>query len=186
MELLRAGRLLLLDLASTLVFLVVVLATGNAARGVVAGMVFGLAQIGWELVRRRPIGAMQWTSLALVLGFGAVSLITKDPRFVTVKPSLIYLVVGAVMLKPGWMKRYLPPAALELVPDLAVVFGFVWAGLMLFSAGLNLIVALTVSVTAWASFMSIYGVISKLGLFLVQYAVMRTVAVRRRRSVVVA
>ena len=44
-----------------------------------------------------------------------------------VKPSLIYLVVGVVMLKPGWMNRYPPPIAKELVPDVAFIFGFVWS-----------------------------------------------------------
>ncbi len=42
------------------------------------------------------------------------------------------------MLKPGWMTRYLPPEALEYVPDLGYAFGFVWAGLMFVSAVLNL------------------------------------------------
>src|ERR1700723_31798 len=40
---------------------------------------------------------------------------------------------------------------------------------MFFSAGLNVIVALNTSVVTWASFMSVYGIFSKLGLFLIQY-----------------
>ena len=53
------------------------------------------------------------------------------------------------MLKRGWMNRYLPPIALETVPDLAIGFGYVWAGLMFFSAALNLVLALSLSVTQW-------------------------------------
>jgi intracellular septation protein len=97
-----------------------------------------------------------------------------------VKPSLIYIVVGVVMLKPGWMNRYLPPLAVEVVPDL--IFGFIWSGLMFFSAALNVIVALNFSVAACASFMSVYGIVSKLGLFMIQYATMRYIGVRRRRA----
>jgi intracellular septation protein len=33
-------------------------------------------------------------SLFLVLGSGAPTLITDDPRFVMVKPSVIYVIVG--------------------------------------------------------------------------------------------
>jgi hypothetical protein len=55
-------------------------------------------------------------------------------------------------------------------------------GLMFFSAALNVIVALSFSVVAWASFMSVYGIVSKLGLFLIQYATMRTIGIRRRRA----
>ena len=182
-DLFAAAKLLLLDMASTVFFLVVFLLSKNIPLAVALGVALGVAQIGWEFVRKRPIDTMQWMSLFLVVGAGTAALITNDPRFVMVKPSLIYLVVGVVMLKPGWMNRYLPPVAKELVPDLAFIFGFIWSGFMFFSAALNVIVALNFSVVTWASFMSVYGIVSKLGLFLIQYAVMRYVGIRRRRAV---
>ena len=181
-DLFAAAKLLLLDMASTVFFLVVFLLSKNIPLAVALGVALGVAQIGWEFVRKRPIDTMQWMSLFLVVGAGTATLITNDPRFVMVKPSLIYLVIGVVMLKPGWMNRYLPPVAKELVPDLAFIFGFIWSGLMFFSAALNVIVALNFSVVTWASFMSVYGIVSKLGLFLIQYAVMRYVGIRRRRA----
>ena len=79
------------------------------------------------------------------------------------------------------MNRYLPPVAIELVPDIAVIFGYVWSGLMFFSAALNVIVALNFSVVTWSLVMSIYGIVSKAALFLIGYATMRTVGVARRR-----
>jgi intracellular septation protein len=179
MALLRAFRLLLLDLASTLVFLAVVLLTGNVPLAIIAGMVFGASQIGWQLAFKQPIGTMQWLSFVLVIGLGAVSLIANDPRFVMIKPSLIYIIVGAVMLKRGWLNRYLPPVAMEMVPDIAVVFGFIWSGLMFFSAALNVIVALNFSAERWAAFISAYGIVSKAALLLIQYGTMRFIGVRR-------
>ena len=65
------------------------------------GVALGLAQIGWQFVRKKPIDTMEWMSLFLVVGSGAATLLTSNPRFVMVKPSLIYIVVGVVMLKPG-------------------------------------------------------------------------------------
>lgn len=180
-NLLEAGRMLLLDMAATLFFLVLFLLTHNVALSVVLGMALGMTQIGWQLARAKPIDTMQWMSLFLVLGAGTVTLITDDPRFVMVKPSVIYLIVGIVMLKRGWMNRYLPPIAIELVPDIAVVFGYAWSGLMLFSAGLNLIVALNFSVVTWSAAMSIWGIASKLVLFLTGYAIMRGIGRRRYR-----
>ena len=159
-NLFAAAKLLLLDLASTLFFLAIYLLTKNIPLAVALGITLGVGQIGWELVRRKPIETMQWMSLFLVVGAGTASLITNDPRFVMVKPSLIYLVVGIVMLKPGWMNRYLPPIAKELVPDVAFIFGFVLAGLMFFSATLNLVVAMKFSVATWASLMSAYGIVT--------------------------
>jgi intracellular septation protein len=181
-NLFEAGKLLLLDMASTFFFLVLFLLTHNVTLSVVLGMALGTAQIGWQFVRKAPIDTMQWMSLFLVLGAGATTLLTNDPRFVMIKPSVIYLIVGIVMLKPGWMNRYLPPVAIELVPDIAVIFGFAWAGLMFFSAALNLIVALNFSVVTWSASMSVYAIASKALLFLIGYATMRTVAVRRRRA----
>ncbi len=181
-NLFEAGKLLLLDMASTFFFLVLFLLTHNITLSVALGMALGIGQIGWQYARKLPIDTMQWMSLFLVLGSGAATLLTHDPRFVMVKPSVIYLIVGIVMLKPGWMNRYLPPVAIEIVPDIAIIFGYVWAGLMFFSAALNLLVALNVSVVTWSASMSIYAIVSKAVLFLIQYATMRTVGVRRRRA----
>jgi intracellular septation protein A len=184
-HLFESGKLLLLDMASTFFFLVLYLLTHNIVLSVILGMALGVVQIGWQFTRRKPIDTMQWMSLFLVLGSGTATLITRDPRFVMIKPSVIYLIVGIVMLKPGWMNRYLPPVAIELVPDIAFIFGFVWAGLMFFSAGLNLIVALNFSVVTWSAFMSVYAIVSKALLFLIGYATMRTIGVRRRRALMV-
>ena len=85
--------------ASTFLFLAIFLLTGNLPPSVVLGMALGVARIGWQFARKKPIDTMQWMSLFLVLGFlvlgfGTATLITDDPRFVMVKPSLIYVIVG--------------------------------------------------------------------------------------------
>jgi len=180
-DLLEAGRLLLLDMASTIFFLVVLLLTKNLPLSVSLGITLGFAQIGWQWTRRKPIDVMQWMSLVAVMGSGAATLISHDPRFVMVKPSLIYIVVGLVMLRPGWMNRYLPPVARDKVSELAVFFGFAWAALMFVSAALNLFVALNFGVVAWSTFMTIYGIVSKAGMVLIQHATMRHISGRRAR-----
>lgn len=177
-----SGKFLLLDMASTLFFLALYLITGNIPLSIVLGMVLGAGQIGWQYFRQKPIDTMQWLSLFLVVASGSAALITHDPRFVMVKPSLIYLIVAIVMLKPGWMNRYLPAVAIEFVPDVAVVFGFIWAGLMFFSAALNLVLALEFSPVVWGSAMSIYGIASKALLFFAQFTTMRAIGIRRARA----
>lgn len=183
-NLFEAGKLLLLDMAATLFFLALYLLTHNVTLSVVLGMVLGAAQIGWQVARREPIDTMQWMSLFLVLGAGTVTLITNDPRFMMIKPSVIYVIVGVVMLKRGWMNRYLPPIAIELVPDIAIIVGYAWSGLMFFSAALNVIVALNVDVGTWSMIMSVYGIVSKVLMFLIGYTLMRTIGVARRRRAV--
>jgi intracellular septation protein A len=181
-NLFAAAKLLLLDMASTFLFVVLLLLTQNIPLSVILGVALGVAQIGWEFVRKKPIDTMQWMSLFLVVGSGAATLLTKDPRFVMVKPSLIYVVVCVVMLKPGWINRYLPPVAKAVVPDIAVIRGFAWSGLMFISAAVNTIVALNFSMATWASFMLAYGIVSKAALFLIGYAGMRYIGNRRWRA----
>ena len=177
-----AGKLLLSDLASTLLFLVVFLISKSIPLAVTLGVALGITQIGLQFARRKSVETMEWLSLFLVVGAGTATLLTNDPRFVLFKPSLIYTVVGIVMLKPGWMKRYLSADAVALLPDIAIIFGFVWAALMFVSAALNIVAALNFSVVAWSLFMSVYAILSKATLFLIQYGTMHYIALRRRQT----
>jgi intracellular septation protein A len=181
-DFLNAAKLLFLDLASTIVFLVLFLLTHNTILSVSLGMALGLAQIAFQFVRRKPIDTMEWLSLFLVIAAGTTTLLTGDPRFVLFKPSVIYAIVGVVMLKPGWMNRYLPDIARAVVPDVATVVGLAWAGLMFLSAIVNAFVALTCSVATWALVMPIYGIVSKATLFLIGFAAMRLIGRRRVRA----
>ena len=183
-NLLQAGRVLAMDLASTILFLLVYLATDNLFLAVGLGMVLGVAQIGWQYVRRQPIGSLQLLSVVLILASGTATFSTHDPTFVMLKPSAIYCIVGAVMLKRGWMNRYLPERAAP-VADVATAFGYAWAGLMFASAALNVGLALSLDPKAWAAVMSAWGLFSKIGLFLIQYAWMTAVG-RRRAAAAVA
>jgi intracellular septation protein A len=181
-NLLRAAQLLVSDLASTIAFLIVLLATQDVMLAVAIGIGLGAAQIGWLLMRRKPIDTMQWLSIGLVVVSGVATMLTSDPRFVMMKPSVVYCVVGAFMLRPGWMNRYLPPIAIELVPDVVYAFGFIWAGLMFASAALNIVLAMLLDPLTWSASIAAWGIASKVVLFLVQYATMRAIAVRRRRA----
>jgi intracellular septation protein len=181
-DFLNAAKLLLLDLASTIFFLILYLLTHNAILSVSLAMALGLAQIGTQFVRRKPIDTMEWLSLFLVITAGTATLLTNNPRFVLFKPSVIYAIVGVVMLKPGWVNRYLPDIARAVVPDVAVVVGFAWAGLMFVSATVNAFVALTCDVATWALVMPIFGIVSKVMVFLIGFAAMRFIGRRRVRA----
>jgi intracellular septation protein len=178
-SLFRSAGFLALDLASTFVYLAIFTLTKSIAVAAVAGVGFGVAEILWERSRGKNVAAMQWMSLFLVVASAIATVLTNDPRFIMIKPSAIYVILGVVMLKPGWMNRYLPSEAIEYVPDLGVAFGFVWAGLMFVSAAVNVVAALHLSVIGWTGFMAAYALSTKIGLFLIQYATMRLVGRRR-------
>jgi len=90
-----------------------------------------------------------------------------------------------VMLKRGWMNRYLPERA-QPVADVATTFGYVWAALMFASAALNIALALSLDPKSWAAVMSAWGIASKIGLFLIQYGWMTAVGRRRAATAVPA
>ena len=79
-------------MASMVVFLVVVWLTDNLTWSAAIGMAFGVAQIGWQLLRRRPIEALQWLSLVQILAAGTATLLTDNATFMMLKPSVLSVV----------------------------------------------------------------------------------------------
>ena len=179
---LTAGLFLLEDLLSTVFFMVLISLTHDLALATGAAIAIGVGQVALCRIRRRPVDAMQWLSLGLVVVMGGATLLTHDPRFVMVKPTLVLTAVGVVMLKPGWMNRYLPAVVTDNAPELGVVFGYVWAGMMFATAALNLAVAFGTDARTWALVMSTAPLASKIVLFVVQYATMRVLVGRRVRA----
>ena len=51
---------------------------------------------------------MQWMSLGLVVVLGGATMLTQSPRFMMIKPTIVHFAVATVMLRRGWMLRYLP------------------------------------------------------------------------------
>lgn len=177
-----ALRHLVRDILSALVFAGLYALTGNLILATVVSIVVGVVQILVERYRRRPVHTIQWLSLALVLVLGATAIFLDDPRFVMLKPTIAYIAVGAVMLKPGWMLPYLPPGAERDGADIAFVFGYLWAALMFVTAAGNLLAAWWGGVHAWTTYIAVFPAASKVALFVIQYAVMRVLIGRRRRA----
>ena len=185
-DILHSARALLLDLAATVVFFLLYRITHSLPLAVIAGLMLAIGQIGWQLARHKPVDALQWVSLVTVAAGGTAALKTGNPLYVMLQPSVLYLLVGWAMLQRGWMNRYLPARALAIVPDLGLRFGYVWAGLMFVSAAVNLVLALSLDVAAWGVAITSWGIASKAALFLIQYAVMKSIGRRRRQRAVLA
>ena len=178
-----AIRPLALDMLSTLFFAGVFALTKNVIVATAIGMAIGVGQVAWLLVRRRKIAALQWASVGLVVVMGSAAIITRDPRFVMIKPTIIYTVVAASMLQPGWLVRYTPPNGLTYVPRRLIVGGgYAWAALMALTAALNMYFAFFTSPAAWAAFLAIFPMASKLTAFAIHYAVFHAIAMRNARA----
>jgi intracellular septation protein len=178
-----AARPILTDMLSTILFAALFALTGNIYLSTGAAIALGIGQVAFEKLRGKPAPGMQWASLGLVTVLGGATLFTGDPRFVMIKPTIVYLTIGAAMLQPGWMDRYMPPASKDYLPRrLIVAGGYVWSGLMFSTAALNLFIALTMDHKAWLAFIGVFPLASKLGLFAIHYASFRFIALRNHRA----
>jgi intracellular septation protein A len=179
-----AARPIIIDSLGVIFFAALVAMGMNPAQAAAIGVATTVGHVAILKFLRRPVAPLQWMSLVLVLASGLATYATNDPRFVMVKPSLVYVAIGVVMLKPGWMLRYIPPVAKAHVEDVATRFGYVWAGLFFLSAVANFVVALAFTAW-WPAFVATVPLASKLLLFAVQYAVTRRIArarIRRARD----
>jgi intracellular septation protein len=181
-DFLRATKFLLLDLASTICFFIAFLLTHNTVLSVALGAIFGATQVAVQLSRRRPVHTIEWLSLLLVIAAGSATILTDDPRFLLFKPSVVYAALGIVMLKAGWMVRYLPAIVRAVAPDVAVVAGYAFAGLMFATSAINVLVAMTCSVPIWGLIMLIFGIASKLVVFVGGFLAIRFTTVWRVRE----
>jgi intracellular septation protein A len=102
-------------------------------------------------------------------------MLMQSPRFVMLKPSIAHFAIAAVMLRRGWMTRYLPDIARQNLPQsVPVAAGYAWAGLLAVIGVANIVIALYADFTTWAWFVSVGAVGIKIAAFLLQYAVFRT------------
>jgi intracellular septation protein A len=173
---------LLSDFLSAIVFLTIYGSTENLYLATGAAIGVSLAQFTISKFRGRPVDAMQWLALGMVVVLGSATLITQDSRFIMVKPSIVHFAVGAVMLRRGWMMRYLPPIVRDNVSESVVGAGYAWAALMFALGALNIAIALTLPFRIWAWFISVGAIGAKVMDFLIQYVIFRTIVRRKLRA----
>jgi intracellular septation protein len=174
---------LLTDFLSTIVFLVLYLSTDNVLLATSVAIAGAVAQVVYSRLNGKPLGFMTYASLALVIVLGGATLLTNDPRFVLAKPSIAHFAIGAIMLKRGWMLRYVPPLVVETIPEYVTIAGYAWAALM-FLLGLGVIaVASTGDIKLWAFYVSVVAIGAKVAAFAVQYVAFRVLVTNRLRAI---
>lgn len=146
---------LLIDLAPLLIFFAVYMtagiywATGVLMATTVVSMVASRVLLG-------HVSATLILSTALVIGFGALTLWFNDPRFIKMKPTIIYLMfavglaIGYVLRKP--VLQHLLGEALKLTNQGWMILTLRWAIFFAGLALLNEVVWRNFSETTWATF----------------------------------
>jgi intracellular septation protein A len=170
------------DFLSAIIFLVVYLATDNVVLATAVAIAGAVGQVIHARIKGNQLGFMTWASLALVILLGSITLLTHDPRFMLAKPAIAHFAIGVIMLKRGWMLRYMPPIVVETAPDLITIAGYAWAVLMFVLGAGTIAVATTGDLKLWALYVSVVAVGAKIVAFAIQYVVLRVVVTSRIRS----
>src|ERR1700744_4277859 len=171
------------DFLSTIVFIAIYWVTGNVVLATGVAIAGAVIQVVHARIKRLPLSFMTYASLALVIVLGSATLLTSDPRFVLAKPAIAHFAIGAIMLKRGWMLRYMPPIVAETIPEYVTIAGYAWAALM-FALGLGTIaVALTGDMKLWAIYVSVVAIGAKVAAFAVQYVAFRMLVTNRIRAI---
>lgn len=179
-------RQLFTDFFSTIVFLVVYAATGDILIATAVAIVGAVAQFIRARLRSERLDIMTWASLALVVVLGTATLLTKDPRFVLIKPSIAHFAIGAIMLRKGWTLRYSPPMVRDNIPHLAIMAGYAWAALMFILGAGVIAAAMTGDIKLWAFYVTVIAIGAKVVAFAIQYVVFRIAITRKLRAAAAA
>jgi intracellular septation protein A len=170
------------DFFSTILFLAIYLATDNVLLATGVAIAGAIAQVIYSRVKGKPLGYMTYASLALVIVLGTATLLTHDPRFVLAKPAIGHFAIGAIMLKRGWLLRYLPAIVIETIPEYATLAGYAWAALMFVLGAGTIGVAMTGDMKLWTFYVTVVLVGAKLAAFAVQYVAFRLLIGSRLRA----
>lgn len=74
--------------------------------GLIAGMVFGVGEIIYEYVSVKKVSTITWIGNGLILGLGAVSLVSSEGIWFKLQPAIlefgffIFLIISWIMKKP--------------------------------------------------------------------------------------
>jgi intracellular septation protein A len=170
------------DFLSTLIFVALYLTTGSLPLATAVAIAGAVVQLIHAHLKGESLNFMTYASLALVIVLGSATLLTHDPRFALAKPSIAHFAIGAIMLKRGWMLRYMPPIVTETIPQYVTLAGYAWAALM-FALGFGTIaVALTGNLKLWTIYVSVIAVGAKVIAFAVQYFLFRILVTNRIRG----
>ena len=113
----------------------------------------------WKIGKISP---MLWLSAILVIGFGTLTIYFNDPRFIQIKPTIIYagfaIILGVGLLRGKAMLKYLLQAAYEGLSDEGwLKLSRNWAIFFVFMAVINEIMRSTLTFDVWLT-LKVWGV----------------------------
>jgi intracellular septation protein len=170
------------DFFSTILFAAIYLTTDNVLLATGVAIAGAVGQVIYSRLKGLELGYMTWASLGLVIVLGSATLLTHDLRFVLMKPAIGHFAIGAIMLKRGWMLRYMPAIVTENIPEYVTFAGYAWAALCFVLGAGTIAVAMTGDMKLWTFYVTVVLVGAKIAAFAIQYAAFRLLVGSRIRA----
>ena len=157
---------MLLDYGPLLVFFVTYKLAGSGLQGslvaTLAFMVAVIISIGVGLTVLKRVSPMVWVSTVLILGFGAITLYLRDPMFIQLKPTVIYVgfaaLLGVGLLRGKALLKWLfGPVFPGLTEEGWMKLSRNWALFFLALAVANEVMRATLSFDTWLT-LKVWGV----------------------------
>lgn len=96
----------------------VIVAVVKSTAAFIVASVAALLISKWRLGK---ISRMLWLSTIMIVGFGALTILFREPKFIQIKPTVLYLFFGTVLLIGWWrgkaLLQWLLEAAFEGLDD---------------------------------------------------------------------
>jgi len=134
-------------------------------------MAASLLQVGGYWLVQRRFERMHLISLALIMIFGALTLLLQNPLFVMWKPTIVNILFALVFAASAYVgeknlvQRLMEPVI--QVPDpIWVRVNWAWVGFFLVSAVANIVVAYSFSEAVWVNF-KLFGLMGLTFVFMI-------------------
>jgi intracellular septation protein len=154
------------------------------ATGVAIAATF--VQIGWVHFRHGKVDKMLWVSLGLIVVFGGMTLLLRDPTFIKWKPTVLYWLFAAVLLGSALLFgknliRSMLEAQVTLPDSVWGRLNLAWIAFFATMGVLNLYVAYNYSESDWVNF-KLFGGMGLMFAFIIAQGLMLAKYIEEKES----
>jgi intracellular septation protein len=129
------------------------------------------AQVAYFQIRHKKVEKMQWITLGLLIFFGGLTLLLRDPDFIKWKPTVVNWLFAIAFLgsqfigKKSLLQRMMDQAV-TLPDDIWTRLNYIWISFFLGIGLLNLYVAFNFSEETWVNF-KLFGMLGVTFVFII-------------------
>ncbi|NNJ90435.1 MAG: septation protein A [Gammaproteobacteria bacterium] len=128
-------------------------------------------QVAYFQIRHKKVEKMQWITLGLLVFFGGLTLLLRDPDFIKWKPTVVNWLFAIAFLgsqfigKKSLLQRMMDQAV-TLPEEIWMRLNYIWVSFFIGIGLLNLYVAFNFSEEAWVNF-KLFGMLGVTFVFII-------------------